>query len=136
MGVPREDRATTATREAWYTSTESNGTAPAASVASNMTEEPKQPTIEELQQQLLELREAQEAQKTSMDNQAAELKKAQEDLAAARKLNARLMAGTDVPQQGEPEKDPLEGMTPEEALIAVIPEVVDRVDASMNKKKE
>jgi len=96
----------------------------------------EQPTIEELQQALLELREEQETLKAAQDSTKKELEKANADLAAARKLNARLISGSAVPEKGPAEEDPYAGMSDEEALVAMIPEIVDRAEAKRHPERK
>lgn len=94
-----------------------------------MTEEP---TIETLQAELIALKEEHEKMIAQMDAQKQEAAKQAEDLKRARELNAQLMSKSTV-TENQPEPDPYEGMTAEEALEAILPEVVDRAAAADKK---
>lgn len=94
-----------------------------------MTEEP---TIETLQAELMALKEEHEKMIAQMDAQKQEAAKQAEDLKRARELNAQLMSKSTV-TENQPEPDPYEGMTAEEALEAILPEVVDRAAAADKK---
>lgn len=87
------------------------------------------PTIEELQAQLIAMKDEHEKLKTEIEAQRQEAAKSAEDLRRARELNAQLMSRVPAPQEQQPEPDPYEGMTPEQALEDILPEVVDRVAA-------
>ena len=90
-------------------------------------------TIETLQAELMAMKEEHEKMIAQMDAQKQEAAKQAEDLKRARELNAQLMVKSSVPEN-PPEPDPYEGMTAEEALEAILPEVVDRVAAAAVKK--
>ena len=95
----------------------------------------EEPTIETLQAELIALKEEHEKMIAQMDAQKQEAAKQAEDLKRARDLNAQLMAESTV-TENQPEPDPYEGMTAEEALEAILPEVVDRAAANMKAAKE
>ena len=92
----------------------------------------EQPTIETLQAELVALKEEHEKMIAQMDAQKQEAAKQAEDLKRARELNAQLMSKSTV-TENQPEPDPYEGMTAEEALEAILPEVVDRAAAADKK---
>ena len=106
-----------------------------------MTEDNKQPTIEELQQQILEMKETSEKQAAEMQQMKDSLSKSEESLKAARDLNAKLMSKVPGEGQPEPEKkdDPYEGLDDMETLEKMTEEMVDKVaerEAAKHKKKE
>lgn len=68
-----------------------------------MTEENKQPSIEELQKQILEMKEAGEKNAAEMQQLKDQLNKSAEDLKNARDLNAKLMSK--VPGEGAPDTE-------------------------------
>lgn len=92
-------------------------------------------SIEDLQKQLLELQKKQEELTTQLTAKDKELSENKESLAKARDLNADLMSKASAGSQ-EPAPDPYADMTPEEALEAVLPEVVDRVAADRHQQKK
>ena len=94
----------------------------------------EQPTIETLQAELIALKEEHEKMIAQMDAQKQEAAKQAEDLKRARDLNAQLMAKSTVAEKSE-EPDPYEGMTAEQALEAILPEVVDKVAAERAAKE-
>ena len=105
-----------------------------------MTEENKTPSIEELQKQILEMKEASEKQAAEMQQMKESLGKSEESLKAARDLNAKLM--NKVPGEGQPapekKEDPYEGLSDMETLEKMTEEMVDRVaekQAAKNKKE-
>ena len=109
-----------------------------------MTEENKTPSIEELQKQILEMKEASEKNAAEMQALKDQLKeslgKSEESLKAARDLNAKLM--NKVPGEGQPDpekkEDPYEGLSDMETLEKMTEEMVDRVaerQAAKNKKE-
>ena len=95
----------------------------------------EEPTIETLQAELIALKEEHEKMIAQMDAQKQEAAKQAEDLKRARDLNAQLMAKSTVAEKSE-EPDPYAGMTPEQALESILPEVVDRAAANMKAAKE
>lgn len=92
----------------------------------------EEPTIETLQAELIALKEEHEKMIAQMNAQKQEAAKQAEDLKRARELNAQLMSKSTV-TENQPEPDPYEGMTAEEALEAILPEVVDRAAAADKK---
>lgn len=105
-----------------------------------MTEENKQPSIEELQKQILDMKEANEKNAAEMQSLKDQLSKSSEDLKNARDLNAKLMSK--VPGEGQPapekKEDPYEGLDDMETLEKMTEEMVDRVAEreAARKKKE
>ena len=105
-----------------------------------MTEENKTPSIEELQKQILDMKEASEKNAAEMQALKDQLSKSSEDLKNARDLNAKLM--NKVPGEGQPapekKEDPYEGLSDMETLEKMTEEMVDRVaekQAAKNKKE-
>lgn len=104
-----------------------------------MTEENKQPSIEELQKQILEMKEASEKSAAEMQQLKDQLNKSAEDLKNARDLNAKLMSK--VPGEGAPDtekqpEDPYEGLSQEEMLVRMGEDLVDKVVAEMDAKNK
>ena len=97
-----------------------------------MTDEP---TIESLQADLIALKETTEALKAQAAADAEVRQKLEADLKAARDLNAKLISREGVSQDA-PEEDPYAGLTYEEQLEKILPEVVDRVAEKMAATKE
>ena len=93
-----------------------------------MTEE-NAPTVEDLQKQILEMKEANEKNAAEMQALKDSLSKSEESLKAARDLNAKLMSK--VPGEGQPapekKEDPYEGLDDMETLEKMTEEMVDRV---------
>lgn len=102
-----------------------------------MTEENKQPSIEELQKQILEMKEAGEKNAAEMQALKDQLSKSSEDLKNARDLNAKLMSKVPGEDGTAPEKkeDPYEGLSDMETLEKMSEEMVDRIVADMDAKK-
>ena len=105
----------------------------------NMTEENKQPSIEELQKQILEMKEANEKSAAEMQQLKDQLAKSGEDLKNARDLNAKLMSK--VPGEGAPDtekqpEDPYEGLSQEEMLARMGEDIVDKVVAELDAAKK
>ena len=90
-------------------------------------------SIEDLQAQLIALQAEQEKLKAESEARKLELDKATESLQKARDLNAQLVSRMGAPEQESEETDPYEGLSPEEALEKILPELVDRTAASMKK---
>lgn len=102
-----------------------------------MTEENKQPSIEELQKQLLDMKEASEKSAAEMQTLKDQLSKSSEDLKNARELNAKLMSKVPGEDGTAPEdKDPYEGMTEMETLEKMSEEMVDKIVAEQDAKKK
>ena len=103
-----------------------------------MTEENKTPSIEELQKQILEMKEASEKQAAEMQQMKDSLSKSGEDLKNARDLNAKLMSKVPGEDGTAPEdkKDPYEGMSDMEVLEKMSEEMVDKVVAAQDAKKQ
>ena len=104
-----------------------------------MTEENKQPSIEDLQKQILEMKEASEKNAAEMQQLKEQLSKTGEDLKNARDLNAKLMSK--VPGEGAPDtekqpEDPYEGLSQEEMLVRMGEDLVDKVVAEMDAAKK
>ena len=105
----------------------------------NMTEENKQPSVEELQKQILEMKEANEKSAAEMQQLKDQLNKTGEDLKNARDLNAKLMSK--VPGEGAPDtekqpEDPYEGLSQEEMLARMGEDIVDKVVAELDAAKK
>lgn len=101
-----------------------------------MTEENKNPSIEELQKQLLDMKEASEKSAAEMQQLKDQLSKSSEDLKNARDLNAKLMSK--VPGEdgaASEDKDPYEGMSDMEVLEKMSEEMVDKIVAAQDAKK-
>ena len=103
-----------------------------------MTEENKTPSIEELQKQILEMKEAGEKNAAEMQALKEQLSKSSEDLKNARDLNAKLMSKVPGEDGTAPEdkKDPYEGMSDMEVLEKMSEEMVDKVVAAQDAKKQ
>ena len=103
-----------------------------------MTEEDKTPSIEELQKQILEMKEAGEKNAAEMQALKDQLSKSSEDLKNARDLNAKLMSKVPGEDGTAPEdrKDPYEGMSEMEVLEKMSEEMVDKVVAAQDAKKQ
>ena len=103
-----------------------------------MSEENKTPTIEELQKQLLEMKEASEKSAAEMQALKDQLSKSGEDLKNARDLNAKLMSKVPGEDGTAPEdkKDPYEGMSDMEVLEKMSEEMVNKVVAAQDAKKQ
>lgn len=104
-----------------------------------MTEENKKPTVEELQKQILEMKEANEKNAAEMQQLKEQLTKTGEDLKNARDLNAKLM--NKVPGEGAPDtekqpEDPYEGLSQEEMLARMGEDIVDKVVAELDAAKK
>lgn len=95
----------------------------------------EEPTIEDLQAQLIALKDEHEKMIAQIEAQKQEAAKQAEDLKRARELNAQLMSKASATDGKSEEPDPYEGMTGEDALIAILPEVVDKVAADMAARK-
>ncbi len=106
----------------------------------DMTEENKTPSIEELQKQILEMKEADEKNAAEMQTLKDQLSKSSEDLKNARDLNAKLMSkvpGEDGASSSEKQdEDPYEGLSQDEMLAKLGEDFVDKVVAELDAKKE
>lgn len=102
-----------------------------------MTEE-NAPTVEDLQKQILEMKEASEKQAAEMQQMKESLSKSEESLKAARDLNAKLMSKVPGEGQPDPEKkeDPYEGLSDMETLEKMTEEMVDKVAEKQAAKKK
>ena len=104
-----------------------------------MTEEDKTPSIEDLQKQILEMKEANEKQAAEMQQMKESLGKSEESLKAARDLNAKLMSkvpGEDAPDTDKHDEDPYEGLSQDEMLAKLGEDFVDKVVAELDAKKK
>ena len=104
-----------------------------------MSDEGKTYTVEELQKQILEMKEASEKNAAEMQQLKDQLTKGGEDLKNARELNAKLM--NKVPGEGAPDtekqpEDPYEGLSQEEMLAKMGEDLVDKVVAEMDAKNK
>lgn len=96
------------------------------------------PTIEDLQKQILEMKEANEKNAAEMQTLKDSLSKSEESLKAARDLNAKLMSKVPGEGQPAPEKkdDPYEGLDDMETLEKMTEEMVDKVAERQASKKK
>ena len=104
-----------------------------------MTEENKTPSIEELQKQILEMKEAGEKNAAEMQALKDQLSKSSEDLKNARDLNAKLMSkvpGEDASDTDKHDEDPYEGLSQDEMLAKLGEDFVDKVVAELDAKKK
>ena len=106
-----------------------------------MSDEGNTYTVEDLQKQIVEMKEAQEKNAAEMQAMKDNLAKSEESLKAARELNAKLLNKVPGEGQPDPEKkdDPYEGLYDMETLEKMTEEMVDKVaerEAARHKKKE
>ena len=106
-----------------------------------MTEENKTPSIEELQKTILEMKEANEKSAAEMQALKDQLSKSSQDLQNARDLNAKLMSkvpGEDdkASDSEKHDEDPYEGLSFDDMLPKMGGDMVDKVVAEMDAKKE
>ncbi len=105
-----------------------------------MTEENKTPSIEELQKQILDMKEAGEKNAAEMQALKEQLSKSSEDLKNARDLNAKLMSKVpgedDASSSEKQDEDPYEGLSQDEMLAKLGEDFVDKVVAELDAKKE
>ena len=105
-----------------------------------MTEEDKTPSIEELQKQILEMKEASEKNAAEMQALKDQLSKSSEDLKNARDLNAKLMSKVpgedDASSSDKQDEDPYEGLSFDEMLSKMGGDIVDKVVAEMDAKNK
>ena len=104
-----------------------------------MSDEGKTYTVEELQKQILEMKEASEKNAAEMQQLKDQRAKSGEDLKNARELNAKLMSK--VPGEGAPDtekqpEDPYEGLSQEEMLARMGEDLVDKVVAELDAKNK
>ena len=93
-------------------------------------------SVEELQKQILEMKEANEKTAVEMQNLKESLSKSEDSLKAARELNAKLMSKVPGEDGTAPEeKDPYEGMSDMEVLEKMSEEMVDKIVAAQDAKK-
>ena len=88
-----------------------------------------QPTIEELQKQIAELRESNEAQKTQIDNLTKENTENSTNLKQARELNAKLLLHVSVPGEKEGEKEETE-----DTIESIVDEIVTKTNENYLKR--
>ena len=95
-------------------------------------------SVEELQKQILEMKEANEKTAVEMQTLKDSLSKSEESLKAARDLNAKLMSKVPGEDGTAPEKkeDPYEGMSDMEVLEKMSEEMVDKIVAEQDAKKK
>ncbi len=103
-----------------------------------MAEDNKTPSIEELQKQILDMKEAGEKNAAEMQALKEQLSKSSEDLKNARDLNAKLMSKVPGEGQPDPEKkeDPYEGLSDMETLEKMTEEMVDKVAQKQAEKRK
>ena len=96
-------------------------------------------SVEELQKQILEMKEANEKTAVEMQNLKESLSKSEDSLKAARELNAKLMSkvpGEDASDTDKPPEDRYEGLSQEEMLAKMGEDFVDKVVAELDAKKK
>ena len=96
-------------------------------------------SIEELQKQILDMKEAGEKNAAEMQALKDQLSKSSEDLKNARDLNAKLMnkvPGEDAPSSDKQDEDPYEGLSFDEMLSKMGGDIVDKVVAEMDAKNK
>lgn len=98
-----------------------------------MAEEPKQPTIEELQSQMLALQEKQAQQEEQINSLTGENKKLSDDLTKARELNTKLFMRIPVGGQDDSEKEPSET---EDSFDNLVDETIQKYILDKNKKTD
>lgn len=96
-----------------------------------MAEEGKQPTIEELQAQLVELQEKQKENDVKIEALTSEKNKLSEDLNKARELNTKLFLK--IPQGDNPNSDGSTD-TEEDSFDKLLDETIEKRILSKNKK--
>ena len=104
-----------------------------------MTEENKTPSIEELQKQLLELKEQNEKSAAEMQTLKDRLSKSSEDLKNARELNAKLLSkvpGDEASDTDKQPEDPYEGLSEPEMLSKMGEDIVIKVVADLDAKNK
>ena len=104
-----------------------------------MSDEGKTYTVEDLQKQILEMKEASEKSAAEMQQLKDQLTKTGEDLKNARDLNAKLMSkipGDDASDTEKQPEDPYEGLSQEEMLSRMGEDLVDKVVAELDAKNK
>ena len=104
-----------------------------------MTDEGKTYTVEDLQKQILEMKEASEKNAAEMQQLKEQLSKTGEDLKNARDLNAKLMSkvpGEDASDTEKQPEDPYEGLSQEDMLARMGEDLVDKVVAELDAAKK
>ena len=104
-----------------------------------MTEENKNPSIEDLQKEILAMKEASEKSAAEMQTLKDRLSKSSEDLKNSRDLNAKLLnkvPGDEASDTDKPPADPYEGLSQEEMLSKLGEDFVDKVVAEIDAKKK
>ena len=104
-----------------------------------MSDEGKTYTVEELQKQILEMKEARAKNAAERQQRKDQMAKSGADRKNARKRNAQLMSK--VPGEGAPDtekqpEDPYEGLSQEEMLARMGEDLVDKVVAEMDAKNK
>ena len=98
----------------------------------------EEPTIEDLQKQILEMKEQREKDAAELTALKKDAEQRDADLKAARELNAKLMngvpGGDDASSKADP--DPYEGLSDMEILEKMSVELVDKVAAARMAKKQ
>lgn len=97
----------------------------------------EEPTIEDLQKQILEMKEQREKEAAELAALKKDAEQRETDLKAARELNAKLMSGvpgTDADPKADP--DPYEGLSDMEILERMSVELVDKVAESRKAQKQ
>ena len=87
-----------------------------------------QPTIEELQKQIAELRESNEAQKTQIENLTKENTENTNNLKQARELNAKLLLHVSVPGEEGADKES------EDTIESIVDEIVTKTNENYLKR--
>lgn len=95
------------------------------------------PTIEDLQKQILEMKEQREKDAAELTALKKDAEQRDADLKAARELNAKLMSGVPGDDGATPKaEDPYEGLSDMEILEKMSVELVDKVAAARMAKKQ
>jgi len=98
----------------------------------------EEPTIEDLQKQILEMKEQREKEAAELAALKKDAEQREADLKAARELNAKLMSGVPGGDDGSPkaDPDPYEGLSDEETLEKMVVELVDKVAEARKPSKQ
>ena len=86
-----------------------------------------EPTIEELQKQIAELKESAEAQKTQIENLTKENTENSNNLKQARELNAKLLLHVSVPDDSKKEET-------EDTIDSIVDEIVTKTNENYLKR--